>query len=244
MIGTRLIGGLGNQLFQSAMIFSYGKKHFVNYFLPETVINPHVPGKPAYKFPGFVYSSQPHNLEEYKEKSFRYELLPPMDNVCFHGYWQSWKYFDEHRNELLEAIGFPYKREERVVAMHIRRGDFLNYPDHHPPVTKEYIAKATEFFKQRGHFHFKVFSDDPQWCVENIMDEKSTYEFSENQDEVQDLIDMSCCSHQLCSNSSYSWWGYYLNRNKYKIGLFPRRWFGEMLPHDIQDLILPNSILM
>lgn len=244
MVTTRLIGGIGNQLFQSAMIFSFSKKYFVNYFLPTTVINPHVPGKAAYKFPGFVYSDQPHNLQEYKEKSFRYELLPPMDNVCFNGYWQSHLYFNEHRNELLQALDFPYKKDKWTVAIHVRRGDYLNYPDHHPVVSEAYIEKAIAFFQQRGYFKYKCFSDDIDWCKQNIVERGFELEFSEGKDEIKDLSDASCCSHQIGSNSSFSWWCYYLNQNKNKIGVFPKNWFGPMLNHDISDLLLPNSILL
>lgn len=243
-MSTRLIGGIGNQLFQSAMLYSFSKKHHVNYFLPNTVINPHITGKAAYKFPGFVYSEQPHNLQEYKEKSFRYELLPPMDNVCFNGYWQSWKYFDEYRDQLLEAIDFPYKKNKGVVAVQVRRGDFLSYPDHHPVVTEEYLARAFNFFQQRGYFKFKCFSDDQNWCKQNLVERGFEMEFSESDDELQDLIDGSCCEHQISSNSSFGWWQFYLNQNKNKMAVFPKNWFGPMLGHDITDLILPNSILM
>lgn len=245
MITTRLIGGIGNQLFQSAMAFSFSKKHHVNYFLPKTVINPHIPNKPAHQFPGFVYSDQHHNLQEYKEKSFRYELLPPMDNVCFNGYWQSAKYFNEHRNELLEALDFPYKKNKDVIAIHIRRGDFLQYPNHHPVVSEAYIGKAMSFFMQRGYYKFKCYSDDLQWCRSNLVESGFEIEFSEGQDEVRDLIDGSCCEGQICSNSSFSWWMFYLNQNKNKMAVMPKKWFGSALgEHDTTDLYLPNSILM
>lgn len=244
MITTRLIGGVGNQLFQSAMIFSFSKKHHVNYSIPETVINPHVPNKLAYKFPGFVYSNQPHNLEEYKEKSFRYEEIPPMDNVCFNGYWQSFKYSEGYRKELLEAIGFPYQKNEGVVAIHVRRGDYLTSPDHHPVITEAYLGKAIYFFMQRGYYNFKVFSDDIEWCKENIGDKTYRVEFSEGNDEVEDMIDASCCEHSIGSNSSYSWWLHYLNRNKNKIGVYPKKWFGSALGHDTTDLFISNSIML
>jgi len=239
----RLIAGMGNQLFQTAMIFSHSKKYQINYCVPTKVIAPHIPGKEAYRFAGINYLANPPELQEYKEKSFRYEEIPPVDNVCFNGYWQSWKYFDEYREELLEALGFPYKADDSHVAIHVRRGDYLQYPNHHPTITPEYLAKAIRFMRQRGYYQFKVFSDDLQWCRETLGDSKN-FTYVEGQDEMQDLIDMSCCAHQIGSNSSYSFWGYYLNKKKDKIGIFPKKWFGPALSHDISDLILPNSILM
>lgn len=249
MITGKLEGGLGNQLFMQAFIFAYAKKHYFRYCVETKVNNPHIYDKGdyhlrAYRFPGINYCSDQHNLQVYKESSFRYQEIPVMDNVCFSGFWQSWKYFDEYRNDVLNAFALPYKKNEGVVSIHVRRGDYLKYPNHHPVVTEAYLGKAIYFFMQRGYFKFKVFSDDIQWCKENLPQQNIEMEFSEGQDEVQDLIDASCCEMNIGSNSSYSWWIYYLNQNKNKIGVFPKKWFGDMLPHDIQDLFLPNSILL
>lgn len=244
MVGIKLIAGLGNQMFQTAFIYSFAKKHHLNYFVPTKVIAPHVPGKDAYRFPGITYHSNPPELQEYKEKHFRYELIPPMDNVCFNGYWQSWKYFDEHRGDLLEAFDLAYKKNKGVISIHVRRGDYLTYPEHHPVVSEAYLGRAIYFFQQRGYFKFKCFSDDIEYCKKEIPEAGIEIEFVEGQDELQDLVDGSCCEHQIGSNSSFSWWQFYLNQNKNKMAVFPRRWFGPMLPHDISDLILPNSILL
>jgi hypothetical protein len=239
------MAGMGNQMFQLAMIWAHSKKYQINYAVPTKVIAPHIHGKQdAYRFPGINYLSDPPALQEYKEKSFRYELIPPVDNVCFNGYWQSWKYFDEYRNELLDVIGFPYKENKGVVSIHVRRGDFLDFPNHHPVVSEAYLGRAIFFFMQRGFLKFKVFSDDIPWAKENLPQENIQLEFSEGQDEVQDMIDASCCSGNIGSNSTFSWWIHYLNQNKNKIGVFPRRWFGENLNHDISDLLPANTIML
>lgn len=249
MVRISLEGGLGNQLFMQAFIFAYAKKYHVQYCVGTNVINPHVYDKQvynlsAYRFPGINYCSDPHDLQVVKENGFRYQEFAPMDNVCFSGFFQSAKYFDEYRNELLEAFDLPYKKNKGVVAIHVRRGDYLDYPDHHPVVTKEYLEKAIYFFQQRGYYKFKCFSDGLDWCEENLLDKGVEIEFSKGQTEMQDLIDISCCEHQIGSNSSFSWWGHYLNQNKNKWGVFPKTWFGKLLNHDITDLILPNSIVM
>lgn len=249
MISIKTEGGLGNQLFQQAFIFAYAKKYHLQYCVNTKVNNPHIYDKDeyhlsAYRFPGINYCSDENNMQIYKEKSFRYEEIPCLDNVCFSGFFQSWKYHHEYREDILKAFDFPYKKNEGVVSIHVRRSDYLKYPDHHPVISEAYLGKSIYFFMQRGFFKFKCFSDDLPWCIENLPQENIEIEFVAGQDEIQDLIDMSCCEHQLCSNSSFSWWGYYLNQNKNKMGVFPKRWFGPALNHDISDLIPANSIVL
>ncbi len=249
MITCKLEGGLGNQLFMISHVFAYAKKHHLNYCVETKVTNPHIYDKDeyhlsAYRFPGINYCSGQNNLQEYKENGFRYQEIPTLDNISFVGFWQSWKYFDEYRKELLNALDFPYTKNEGVVSIHVRRGDYLHYQNHHPVITIEYLNRAIYFFMQRGYFKFRVFSDDLKWCKENIPAQNIELEFSEGQEEIQDLVDASCCEHSIGSNSSYSWWIYYLNQNKNKIGVFPRQWFGPALNHDISDLLPANTIML
>lgn len=249
MVTCKLEGGLGNQLFMQSFIYAYAKKHHLQYCVETKVTNPHVYDKAvynlnAYRFPGINYCGAEHNFQVYKENGFRYQEIPPMDNVSFSGFWQSWKYFDEYRKELLEAFDIPYKKNSGVVSIHVRRGDYLDYPDHHPVVTKEYLEKAIYFFQQRGFYKFKCFSDGIDWCKENLIEKGFEIEFSEGQSELKDLIDASCCAGNIGSNSSFSWWIYYLNQNKNKIGVFPKKWFGEKLNHDISDLLPSNTIVL
>lgn len=249
MVSCKLEGGLGNQLFMQAFIFAYAKKHHLQYFVETKVTNPHIYDKQVwnlepYKFPGIVYGNGEHNLETFKEKGFKYQEVPAMDNVSFSGFWQSWKYFDEYRSELLKALDFPYQKNQGVVSIHVRRGDYLHYPDHHPVVSEAYLGKAIYFFMQRGYYKFKCFSDDIAWCKQNLGGENYQIEFSEGRSELQDLIDGSCCEHQIGSNSSFSWWQHYLNQNENKMGVFPWRWFGKALNHDISDLLPANTIVL
>lgn len=244
MITCKLEGGLGNQMLIMAFIIAYAKKHHLNYCVPKKVNNPHIPGKDAYWFSGVNYCSDPHELQVIQESGFRYQEFPPMDNVCFKGFFQSEKYFIEYREEILKAFNLPYKKIDGVVSLHLRFGDYMTLPNHHPVVTDEYIDKATKFFMNRGFFKFKVFSDDIPHCKEILKFKNMDLEYSDGKDEIQDLIEASSCSHNIGSNSSFSFWIYWLNQNKNKMGTFPRRWFGDALNHDTTDLYPKNSIVL
>ena len=84
---------------------------------------------------------------------------------------------------------------------------------------------------------FLVFSDDIEWCKSNI---KANYIEYVQYDENIDLILMSKCDHNIISNSSFSWWAAWLNKNENKIIKYPNIWFGKDGPQDTFDLI-PNS---
>jgi len=245
MVGIKLIGGLGNQLFAISFIISYAKKYNLNYFVTTKVIAPHIKGKQdAYRFPGVNYLPDPPELQIVKEEGFKYKEIPPMDNVCFDGYFQSWRYSQEYRDDVLKALSLPYKKNDKTVSIHLRYGDYVNFPNHHPIVSDEYIDKAIKFFKGRGYFKFKVFSDEMSRAKDALAGKKIDAEYSDGQDEIKDLIDASGCSHNIGSNSTYSFWIHWLNQNKNKIGVFPKRWFGDALNHDISDLLPANTIML
>lgn len=235
-------------MFQSAFLFSYAKKHGLDYCIPTGVTDPHVRGQGAHRFPGFNYCEQTDITTIFREVGFPYMDLKPMDDVCFHGYWQSWKYFADYRRDLLKALGFDWKMKRDYCSIHVRRGDFLKWSDHHPPVTEAYLRDAIKFVyeKMRGKVTFRFFSDDQEYC-RRFGDKifwfyPGVVEYATGQSEIEDMQDASCCEHNIGSNSSFSWWLHYLNNNSSKIGVFPKQWFGAELPHDTRDLYLPSAI--
>lgn len=241
------MGGIGNVLFQVAMLLAYSLKHKVEYCLPIENTSPHYPEQKPFIFPNLNYCDTPTNLPLYLEKEFTYNEVPPMDGVKFQGYWQSEKYFSEYREEILKAFDIPYELKEEWVACHIRRGDFLNLQNYHPVVTLEYIYEAIFRMHMLGYNKFMFFSDDIDWCIENIgRPNGCTFEFSEGRTELEDLSLASSCESVIGSNSSFSWWIYYLNRNENKIGIFPKKsdWFGAALPHNVDDLYNKKWVLI
>lgn len=251
MLSTRLIGGLANNLFQIAQVFSFSKKHGIDYCVPVEVINPHIPGRGAYIFPGIKYcDNPPTDLLPYKEKHFHYEEIPKMDNVCFDGYWQSENFFIEHKEELLKALGFDWQMNKGWVSLHYRAADYRMQQEYHPVITEDYIDRAIFYFYLRGYKKFFVCSDEIETIKGILSQDKYSggeiyFDYSENQSEIDDLQEGSCCQHQIISNSAFSLWQHILNKNPDKICIAPKIWFGESLKHhDLKDLYPPKSIIL
>jgi len=127
-----------------------------------------------------------------------------------------------------------------MVSVHVRRGDYLKLSDHHPACTLEYYDKAMSKF---DGCKFLIFSDDKKWCLENF--NKENCEISFNSDAVEDLQLMSLCDHHIIANSSFSWWGAWLGRNKDKKVIAPKEWFGPAKnDHNTKDLYCKDWIVL
>lgn len=194
------------------------------------------------------------NPNIYQEPNFYYDEIPYVDfknGICLEGYFQSEKYFKKYRKEILELfepttqinnyIHYKYGHlfEKDTIGLHVRRGDYLQYQDHHPICNIFYYNKA--LFEICGdvrcHPHnILVFSDDPEWCRNNFKSDNFT--IIEEESDIIDLYLMSKCQHQVIANSSFSWWGTWLNQNPDKKVVAPKHWFGNAYSHiNTKDLI-------
>lgn len=244
MVTCKLIGRLGNQIFQIAATLCYAKKHSMPYWIPKRSMAEHI--WPAFfkHFPADPGRAIPYF--EYKEPSHSYTEIPKFHNVRLEGFYQSEKYFYGYRDEILNAFQIPYKKLDGFVSIHARRGDYVQYADKHPPVTYEYISAAVKHFIELGYTSFVVCSDDIKWCRIQFKPLElfgATFSYSSNHQPIEDLAMMSCCEHNIISNSSFSWWSAWLNQNPDKIVIAPKQWFGPGNSHlDTKDLI-PESWL-
>jgi hypothetical protein len=125
--------------------------------------------------------------------------------------------------------------------MHIRRGDYVSLKisnELHGVLPLEYYYNAIELIKkQNPNITVFVFSDDIPWVKENLkLKDKCVYvDFNSGENSVFDMFLMSLCKHNIIANSSFSWWGAWLNQNKNKIIVAPENWFAkkEMLNNDL-----------
>jgi len=129
---------------------------------------------------------------------------------------------------MLEAFNLPWQLKEDTCSIHARYGDYLTIEGKHIIIDEEYLLKSMSLITERtGVKKFKVFSDDIPLFKQRhgyLYD----FEYSENgADIMQDLIDASCCAHNICSSSTFSWWIYWLNRNPDKVGIFQEKWFQD-----------------
>lgn len=241
MVTTTLVGRYGNQCFQIAAAIGYARKHNMEYCIPEKSLDPNV-WQTWFKFP--VVDFEPAKV--YKERRHCYTEIPKFDDVRLEGYFQTEKYFEHCRDEVVKVFSTEEKQIfKETASVHVRRGDYLLHPHLFPVLPSKYYQKAILHLRQNSIENFLVFSDDIEWCRKEFTLEKygTNFYFIENGCEHADINDMSACEHNIISNSSFSWWGAYLNQNPNKIVVAPmhQKWFGRHNRHLITKDILPKE---
>lgn len=244
MITTRFIGRLGNSMFEISAIIAYARKYGYQWGVPsdarESTILKHFPNLPRCNE---RYTDYPRN--PYDAKWYNYWDIPDYgDNITLAGYFQSLKFFEPVQDEVKKVFALNIDPVD-ACSIHVRRGDYVVHNQSFPPVTIEYIHKAmNQINAKTGQVNFFVFSDDPQWCKDNIKSDFSV-NFFEGGTELMDLSLMASCKHHIIANSTFSWWGSYLGHNENKVVISPskRNWFGTSNPnYNPQDVIPDNWI--
>lgn len=176
-----------------------------------------------------------------------YPALLKCDNSIVQGYFQSEKYFRDIRNMLLKELDLKEFHDltnlqfldeiknTTSVSVHIRRGDYLNYTNIYGGICTEkyYLAAMNYMEKMLEDIEFFVFSDDLLWCREFLKSYSNvTYvDANSNLQGYNDLQLMKHCKHNIIANSSFSWWGAWLNAHPDKIVISPDKWlFHNVLP--------------
>lgn len=232
-----LTGRLGNQMFEIATTIALALDNNADYLIPN------VAGGSICYFDHFpLFNPEVHKVENiWREKGHQYQIIPFKPNLQLHGYLQSEMYFKHRRKEIIEAFGFPWEPMEGIVALHIRRGDLVEHQKVTPLVKMNFYDRAIKHFTDKGYNDFMVFSDDIPWCKENLK-QKVNFSFSGIADAKDDLALQNCCSHQIISNSTFSWWSAWLNQNPNKIVIAPHhtQWFGAFCRLNFTTVI-PNE---
>ncbi|MCY0969551.1 alpha-1,2-fucosyltransferase [Chryseobacterium wangxinyae] len=250
---------LDNHLFTNYMLHEYGLHHFnihCSFFEKENTA--FEPLTTTEKAKAFLYQKKIYNT--YVEKDLRYdEALFEFShkNIFLKGYFQSEKYFITFRDQLRKdfEITSPLKKEtidflqiiktENSVSLHIRRGDYVSNPEAnavHGTCDLKYYHRAIEAIKKIVENPvFFIFSDDIDWAKANLKINNTTYfvDFNDASTNYEDIKLMSACKHNIIANSSFSWWGAWLNDNDNKIVIAPNKWFNTD-DHNSKDII-PES---
>lgn len=161
-------------------------------------------------------------------------------NQFISGNYECKKFFDEIRMKLLEELEpkhpvleqnrelFKYIEETQSVCISVRRGDFFSdkYANSFAVCTELYYLKAKEkVSKLIDNPKFFCFSDDIDWCRNVLFKDSTDITFiSQDMPVYETLRLMYSCKHFILSNSTFSWWGYYLSRNDEKVVISPSRW--------------------
>jgi hypothetical protein len=261
MIYCNLKGGLGNMLFQIAAAKSIAIDNNTDCSFPNLEQHLHYLNSDKKYNPTFnhggeyinflsklqITATTTNNVVRYP---FNYVQSPPFNtDVIIDGFFQSEKYFIHNRQSILEFIK-PTREILNIIndkysniingkstSIHIRRGDYVNHPTHHPVQSLEYYNKGMELLKDKTET-FVVFSDDIEWCKSNLKGNDIIY--IDNEKDYIEIYLMSICDNNIISNSSFSWWGAWLNENKNKIVVGPNKWFGSAINHDTSD-VLPET---
>ncbi|APC05322.1 glycosyl transferase family 11 [Polynucleobacter asymbioticus] len=177
------------------------------------------------------------------------------DNSYLSGYWQSEKYFQNFQDQIAADFRFaiPLQGMNEVLAttiqedgqtsisLHIRRGDYVANPKtqaYHGVCSLDYYQKAIAYLTGRMEkVHFFIFSDDPEWVKQNLaMTHPHTFvSHNTGENSYNDMRLMSLCQHHIIANSSFSWWGAWLNQSASKIVIAPKKWFATDI--NTQDLL-------
>lgn len=175
---------------------------------------------------------------------FNYEDLKTNQDCFYDGYWQNEGYFIDARNEVVKAFKFPQftcqknielskKIQNSIsVACHIRRGDYLK-DKRWNVCTVAYYKQAIKMIQECVNPNlFCIFSDDINWCKEALGEsyngtETLYVDWNKKENSFRDMQLMSLCKHNIVANSSFSWWGAWLNQNPNKIVISPNQWMIE-----------------
>jgi len=260
----QLMGGLGNVLFIVATCFALSKKYKVKlrFYSNENMWRDskrrmiHL-----YKMFEKFEIDRIYNRKSgitFREPHFFYEpiTLDRRIHNCIYGYFQSYKYFDAYKSELINMLHNPYQNAIRgdlekyslkesqesqafeFVSIHVRRTDYLALSDIHLNLSMAYYEEAMSHFSKEKSI-FLIFSDDVAFIQkEPLFQNLVNKHIITNQDDEYCFWLMTACHHNIIANSSYSWWSSYINSNPNKLVISPSKWFGPKGPvYKICDII-------
>ncbi len=292
MIVVKLMGGLGNQMFQYATARAVAQRNKTSLYLDTAgffemadIDTPRHYDLGALKITGKIASKsiltqvQPLNaayklhhkiirrlksagriwqVGEPNASYFNYMGRAPK-NTYLVGWWQNQKYFNDIREILLNEFqpAKPLSQYSQViiekiadspvsVAIHVRRGDYIankQASKFHGLTPLEYYRAAATYFQDRfPNALFVVFSDDIAWCKQNLELGNNVVfvEPQKSRKDFEDLVIMTKCSHSVIANSSFSWWGAWLNINPNKIIIAPKVWFQDNKANSESEIV-PSS---
>lgn len=281
------MGGLGNQLFQIFAAIAYSLQHQFECKLPVTVQG----GRPDYwqtflkqvkdkcvcKTREELY--QVYTRPTYKEPHHHYAAIPRFsDSAILYGYFQSPKYFENRFGEIADIIGIRRQQKEikqkfhsryfdterPLLACHLRRGDYVRYPERHPILPVTYYKEAYKKMHRDTPYRVLFFCEKDDIAVvvsqyiEPLKVEYPDYEFiwvNTDAADWEQMLIMSLCNDFVIANSTFSWWAAYLsnnlsnnlennnleNNNREKKVCYPFRWFGPALRNHVMTDFFPSD---
>ena len=258
MIYIRLSGRFGNYLFQIAAGASLAKKYGTDFKVvvaPDTEAISTVSKESMWKYVSsfkenifreieFVHEV-PGDVSLYSWRDFPYKPIPyDGGDLMIDGYFQSHEYIDNDLMQQLyampEAIGEKLTQKygeilkQPFTCIHVRRGDYCKLPHRFSICSMNYFRKAVGLIGRETLF--MVISDEMKWCKKHFKGRNFVFADKGNS-MLEDFYLQSLATNNVISNSSFSWWGAWLNTNTDKKVFYPTPWFGPHYSHyDVSDL--------
>ena len=236
------MGGLGNILFPLAYCYDLSIERDLELVISYDHIGYVHTKAEEYKksfLKGFK-TITPEDLKSFhiiKESDFTFSnnLLPLGKDFFLHGYFQSEKYFKRNRKKVIDLVTSDVlnyskakdrysklvNQNQTTTSIHIRRGNYLSLKEYHVSLTPDYYYKAIE---KVNPDKVLVFSDDLNFCKETFSG--AEFIFINPEKDIQDLYLMSMCDNNIIANSTFSWWGAWINQKEERKVIAPTKWFG------------------
>jgi pterin-4a-carbinolamine dehydratase len=264
------MGGLGNQLFQIFTLISTSITSKIPFYFeyienPDRVDRPFYWKNMLKRLSIFIKKDINVKLI-YKEPHFHYKSIPheifKNENIKLFGYFQSYKYFETHKESICKMIDLKNIQDNikqkfdnnfftNTISLHFRIGDYANIQQHHPVLKIEYyINSLNNLIKdtQKNDWNILCFFEEQNEnevndkinILKNNFPELTFQKIDNNLSDWEQMITMSLCQHNIIANSSFSWWGAYLNNNDNNV-YYPDVWFGPAQENKIITYIFPNE---
>lgn len=248
-------GQLGNQMFEIAAALSLAWDNDADAYFPDLITKTgnNIPNNHKRVFFRINAEPPPRKVQfRYKETMHPYQPIPFHPDMQISGFFQSEKYFMQHKEKIIDlfmpsdailsTIQAKYPNilnHPKTVAVHARTY-FAEDPSRNcfHFLSEDYFANAMALFPDKDTL-FVVCSDQMWWCKFIFKKFTRNIIFIENNDYLIDFYLMSLCKHNIISNSTFSWWAAYLNRNPDKIVVAPEKW---MTNRNLEDYdIVPED---
>jgi len=265
MIRIHLEFGLGNQLFQIFTYISYCLDNNIEFVFSNKVNCDRTEFKRKTYWTSFFshmneyivdstmyYSSNIH----YHLEHFSYYKIPKLkDDTIIVGFFQTSKYFEHNKQKIFNIINlYDWKKKlhniynfNNSISLHFRIGDYKYKQDSYPIMEIDYYINAINYITKHKqidnilYFNQQHDDQDVKLNIDILKEKFPNINFIQtnklNLKDYEEMILMSLCENNIIANSTFSWWGAYLNLYKEKIICYPSIWFGPSLSqYNTKDL--------
>jgi hypothetical protein len=215
-----------------------------------------------YKIIQYFYNTQIYTDRGYAQSYKDITKLQKSKDLLLYGYFQNEKYFNNNEHQIKKDFVYKpllseygreilkrIKKSKCAVSIHVRRGDLVSNKEaakHHGLCSLEYYKEAIQRINSltSSKNTFFLFSDDLEWVNKHFKGLISDYVLVNNKQKIHDseeMILMSLCNHNIIANSSFSWWGGWLNQTEDKIIISPKEWIMDRQKNIQAIKIIPDN---